>query len=223
MEYVNNRSYGELKYKMCILNNKEYNSLFSNLNEDKFKLLSFKIFCIINDYKKKNKRYVDIFIENNCVFPDTKEFKVLCTLFDLSIIEKKNHENYEKIISRVFDNLNINQKICILENIKNDIKIDNNIIDNDVNNSEFINDNYMIHNYYKNPDNVDKFVKFVFTKLSHPSGSVHNLNDMTNENIKLETYQIKSIIDIINNNNNNEKQFCILNILSYKQLCFLGI
>ena len=48
-------------------------------------------------------------------------------------------------------------------------------------------------------------------------------NDMTNENIKLETYQIKSIIDIINNNNNNKKQFSILNILSYKQLCFLGI
>ena len=62
MEYVNNHSYGELKYNFCILNNKECFSLFSNLNEDKFKLLSFKIFCIINDYKKY-KRYMIYFLK----------------------------------------------------------------------------------------------------------------------------------------------------------------
>lgn len=221
MEYINNNSFGELNYKNSIIKNKEYDSLFSDLNKKKFKLLTFKIFCIINDCKKINKRYVNSDIENNCVFPNTKEFKVLCSLFNLPI--RRNHISFEKKISYVFDNLNINQKICILNNIKKNIEIDSNIISDDIEKSQYITDNYMIHDYYKNSENVDDFVSFVFSKLSHPSGSVYNLNDMINEKIKLEPYQIKSIIDIINNNDNNKKQYSILNILTNKQLDFLGI
>ena len=116
MEYINNISFGQLNYKNSIIKNKEYDSLFSDLNKDKFKLLTFKIFCIINDYKKNNKRYVNSDIEKNCVFPNTKEFKVLCSLFNLPI--RRNHISFEKKISYVFDNLNTNQKICILKNIK---------------------------------------------------------------------------------------------------------
>jgi hypothetical protein len=221
MEYINNNSFGELNYKNSIIKNKEYDSLFSDLNKKKFKLITFKIFCIINDCKKINKRYVNSDIENNCVFPNTKEFKVLCSLFNLPI--RRNHISFEKKISYVFDNLNINQKICILNNIKKNIEIDSNIVSDDIEKSQYITDNYMIHDYYKNSENVDDFVSFVFSKLSHPSGSVYNLNDMINEKIKLEPYQIKSIIDIINNNDNNKKQYSILNILTNKQLDFLGI
>ena len=221
MEYINNNSFGELNYKNSIIKNKEYNSLFSDLNKDKFKSITFKIFCIINDCKKINKRYVNSDIENNCVFPNTKEFKVLCSLFNLPI--RRNHISFEKKISYVFDNLNINQKICILNNIKKNIEIDNDIVSDDIEKSQYITDNYMIHDYYKNSENVGDFVSFVFSKLSHPSGSVYNLNDMINEKIKLEPYQIKSIIDIINNNDNDKKQYSILNILTNKQLDFLGI
>lgn len=221
MEYVNNNTFDKLNYKNCINNNKEYDTLFSDLNKSKFKLLTFKIFCIINDYKKINKRYVNIDIENNNVFPNTNEFKVLCSLFIIPI--RRNHISFEKKISYVFDNLNINQKICILNNIKKNIKINNEIVDDDSKKSKYITENYMIHDYYKNSENVDDFVSFVFSKLSHPSGSVYNLNDMINEKIKLEPHQIKYIIDIINNNDNKKKQYCILNILTNKQLNFLGI
>lgn len=221
MEYVNNNSFDELNYKNCIINNKEFSSLFSDLNKKKFKLLTFKIFCIINDCKKKNERYVNSNIENNFVFPNIKEFKVLCSLFNLPI--RRNHISFEKKISYVFDNLNINQKLCILNNIKNNIKINNEIFNDNIEKSKYITDNYMIHDYYKNSENVDDFVSFVFSKLSHPSGSVYNLNDMINEKIKLEPHQIKYIIDIINDNDNQNKQYCILNILTNKQLDFLGV
>jgi len=222
MEYINNNSFGELNYKNSIIKNKEYDSLFSDLNKKKFKLLTFKIFCIINDCKKINKRYVNSDIEDNCVFPNKNEFKVLCSLFNLPI--RRNHISFEKKISYVFDNLNINQKICILNNIKKKINFDDKLIDDDdIKKLQYITDNYMIHDYYKNSENVDDFVSYVFSKLSHPSRNVYNLNDMINEKIKLETYQIKKIIDIINNNDNNKKQYCILKILTNKQLDFIGI
>ena len=106
---------------------------------------------------------------------------------------------------------------------KKNIKINDDIVIDDIEKSQYIINNYIIYDYYKNSENVDGFVSFVFSKLSHPSGSFYNLNVMINEKIKLEPHQIKYIIDIINDNDNNKKQYCILNILTIKQLNFLGI
>lgn len=226
-----------LSYDNNIKNNSIYKEYFSKITKQKYIEIVYRIICILNDYKKLNKKYVESEVEHKPVYPNNDEFTTLCELLELP--QRRNHVSYENKLSSLFDKLNINQKICILENILDENFVEGESLesedyyyfDNDkLLKKDYIKENYLIHDYYTDEENINDFAIFIFSKLGHNKGNFLNINDMINENIFIKNNQVKKILDIIiddshekNNSENLTKQFYILNCFTNKQLEFLGI